>query len=143
MTQQNEAGKRLRHAVIGIVVRADRMLAIKRSATITAPGKICFPGGGVEAGESEEQALCREWQEELELAVEPVMKLDESVSHWGYRLSWWQVNFPSHQQPQPNPLEVADVFWATATQLSGMDLLDSNAEFLRRVAAGEIQLRKL
>ena len=33
--------------------------------TVTAPGKLCLPGGAIEKGETEEQALVREMQEEL------------------------------------------------------------------------------
>ena len=131
---------RLRHAIIGIVYREPRFLAIQRSATISAPGKICFPGGGMEEGESEPEALQREWQEELAVEVLPVAKLAETVSHWGYRLSWWQAELPDGYQLVPNPEEVADVFWATAEELLGMDLLDSNADFLARWQSGSVKL---
>ncbi len=46
-----------RRGVVAVVMRGDRFLTIRRSAEVLAPGKYCFPGGGIEAGETEVAAL--------------------------------------------------------------------------------------
>ena len=56
---------RPKRAVVAVIRDGDNFLAIKRAENIRAPGKICFPGGGIESNESEEIALVREIKEEL------------------------------------------------------------------------------
>ena len=54
-----------REGVVGVIQQEERFLVIRRSAHVVAPGKLCFPGGGIEAGESQPVALCRELMEEI------------------------------------------------------------------------------
>ena len=61
-----------RQGAVAVVVRDDRFLVIRRSANVVAPGAFCFPGGGIEAGETEERALVREFREELGATIVPV-----------------------------------------------------------------------
>lgn len=49
--------KVVRHGVVAVVVENRRWLVIRRSQCVVAPGKYCFPGGGIETAETEEQAL--------------------------------------------------------------------------------------
>lgn len=76
-----------RRGVVAVVTRADRFLVIRRSAHVVAPGAFCFPGGGIEPGENEEQALVREFLEELNAAIEPVRLLWRSVTPWETQLA--------------------------------------------------------
>ena len=59
------AGTNVRYGAVAVVLREKKLLAIQRSFTVAAPGAFCFPGGGIEPGETEEIALARELQEEL------------------------------------------------------------------------------
>jgi A/G-specific adenine glycosylase len=59
----------------GFLVHEGRVLIQKRKLTDVWPGLWEFPGGCVEPGETSEQALRREYLEEVELAVEPVEKI--------------------------------------------------------------------
>ena len=114
------------------VIRAeDRFLVIRRSQLVRAPGMYCFPGGAIEPGESEEQALVRELAEELAVAGRPVRRLWESVTPWGVHLAWWlaEVNDPAAIAPQP--AEVESCHWLTAAEIRQLpQLLASNVEFL-------------
>lgn len=53
--------------VAGLAVREDRILLLKRHSSTVAEwsGAWCLAGGKVEPGESKEEALVREWGEEL------------------------------------------------------------------------------
>ena len=55
--------------VAGILVRAGRLLLVRRPFSGSCPGLWELPGGKVEAGESPAAALAREWREELDLAI--------------------------------------------------------------------------
>ncbi|WP_319585101.1 A/G-specific adenine glycosylase [uncultured Pseudodesulfovibrio sp.] len=59
----------------GFLVHQGRVLIQKRKPGDVWPGLWEFPGGCVEPGETAEQALRREYLEEVELAVEPVEKI--------------------------------------------------------------------
>lgn len=56
--------------VAGIIVRDDRFLAARRSLSMSESGFWEFPGGKVEAEETLGQALARELEEELSIAID-------------------------------------------------------------------------
>lgn len=130
-----------RRGVIGVAARDGRLLLIRRSRTVVAPGMYCFPGGGVEGDESEPEALVREFREELDVAVEPLRFLWRSVTPWQVRLSWWQVDLAADAKLVPNPAEVESFQWLTPAEMAVLpDSLPSNFEFLDALATGEIVL---
>ena len=128
-----------RRGVVGVVVRGGRMLVIRRSRWVVAPLVYCFPGGGIEAGEAEEEALVREFREEIGVAIRPVRRLWQCVTAWKVDLAWWLAEMPPDATPVPNPDEVASIHWYTPEEMARLpDLLDSNREFLKLLARREI-----
>jgi len=129
------------HGVVAVIVRDGRFLVIRRSPHVVAPGALCFPGGGIEKGETEQAALIRELDEELDIAIHPVGRIWESVTPWRVRISWWRARLPLSSEPRPNDLEVAAVYWMAIDELyEHQDLLSSNAEFLQAIRSGQIVL---
>ncbi len=109
--------------------------------TVTAPGRLCLPGGGIEQGESESEALVREMVEELSIDVTPVRRCWRSVTSWGTNLAWWLAELPPDTQPQANPAEVAEVHWMDRHQIrSAKDMLASLPAFINACDRGEIDL---
>ncbi len=131
-----------RFGVVAVVFRAPHFLVIRRSQKVSAPGTYCFPGGGIEAGETEGQALVRELEEELAIVnATPIRKVWHSVTSRNVDLAWWLTEFDESQTLTADPDEVAEVHWWTVEEMhqSG-NLLDSNLDFLTRLANGEIIL---
>ena len=122
-----------RRGVIAVVSRDEKYLVIRRSASVVAPLKYCFPGGGIEVGETESEALVRELHEELGLpTAKPVRCLWRNVTDRGTRLAWWHTILPLDAPLIANPSEVAEVHWMSAKQMLALpDLLESNRDFLR------------
>jgi 8-oxo-dGTP diphosphatase len=127
--------------VVGVVLRNGQLLVIRRSAHVIAPGKYCFPGGGIHVGETEEQSLVRELFEELAVVAVPVHRLWQSRTPWNVVLAWWQVEFAPDATICPNAAEVESVHWLTPDEMASLpELLESNRHFLDRLRCGDIRL---
>ena len=64
--------------VAAAILNDGRLLAVRRGPTMSSPGFWEFPGGKVEEGETDEEALAREIMEELRLQVVVGPKLAET-----------------------------------------------------------------
>ena len=138
--RSDEAPPRRRGAV-AVIQRAGALLVIRRSQAVVAPGAYCFPGGGIEPGESETAALVRELIEELQVEVRPLRRLWSSVTPWQVELAWWQAELPAGAVPQPSPAEVESVHWYTPAEMAELpNLLESNRHFLAAIERREIVL---
>lgn len=127
--------------VVGVLVRENRLLVIKRSQLVRAPGRFCFPGGGMEAGETEEQTLVREMQEELGVEVQPIRRLHRSVTRWRVDLRWWMSDLSAEAELVPHPAEIESFAWYTVEELLKVEaLLDSNRDFLAAWQRGEFEI---
>lgn len=122
-----------KYGVVAVVLDGDCFLVIRRSQYVRAPGMYCFPGGAIEPGETEADAVVREMREELTVAVRPVRRLWESVTPWQVQLAWWLVELAPDARLVPQPAEVESFHWLTTAEIRGMaDVLASNLEFLRQ-----------
>ena len=129
-----------RRGAVAIIPRDGRMLIIRRSQTVVAPLTYCFPGGGIEDGESEEVALVREVREEIGVTVRPVRRLWQCVTAWKVQLAWWLAELDDQAVPVPSPREVESIHWVTPREMAQLPgLLDSNRVFLELIERGEIQ----
>ena len=68
-----------------VIEHDGKVLAGQRSAALSFPLQWEFPGGKLEKGETDEQALFREIMEELNVSVEIVDKLPETSKDQGWR----------------------------------------------------------
>jgi 8-oxo-dGTP diphosphatase len=131
----------VKRGVVAIAKRRGLFLAIRRGLTVAAGGRVCFPGGHIEPGEAEHEAVVRECQEELSLSVTARECVWRSVTAWGTSLAWWTVSLEDEVEPVPHPVEVAEIFWLTADELLAEPaLLDGNREFLLAAREGAIRL---
>lgn len=103
--------------VVGVIRRDGRVLVIQRSAQVRAPLAWCFPGGEIEPGESQRDALVREMREELNAEVTPGKLLTTQTKHDGRLiLYFWSANMVT-PEPVPNPREVACIEWLTGDEI--------------------------
>jgi (d)CTP diphosphatase len=134
---------RCQRGVVGVIFRHERLLIIRRSLTVAAPGKLCLPGGGIERGESEPQALVREMQEELAIDVDPVRLCWRSVTPSGIQLAWWLADLDLDVIPVANPDEVAEVHWMTRHEIRiANGMLPSLPTFVDAWERGDLDLSR-
>jgi mutator protein MutT len=125
------------HGVVVACRDADgRWLCIRRSATVAAPLKVCFPGGAIEVGESQELAVVREMREELGIVVKPnrcVWRWDSPTTEltlWGWIAEW------DGAELKPDANEVAEVLWLKAEEITEhRDAMPTNRSFVEALVA--------
>ena len=138
------AGRVVKRGVVAVAQRGERFLAIRRGKAVAAGGRVCFPGGHIEPGETPgaaaHEAVVRECREELEAIVEPAACVHRSVTAWGTALAWWTVSL-AEGDLVPHPVEVDEILWLSLEEmLADPTLLTGNREFLEAVVTGRVRL---
>jgi 8-oxo-dGTP diphosphatase len=108
------------------IVDSGRVLACERALPAALAGRWEFPGGKVEPGESEADALVRECEEELNVTIKvgPRVGDDIVLGHGGAVL---RVYLASLVRGAPEALEHASLRWLAADELDGVDWLPADA----------------
>lgn len=128
----------MKHVVVGLISRIGKD-GHKQFLLVNAKkdfGKYtgCWypPGGHVEEGEDEKEALIREIKEELNLQTEPVKKLAESPSDVPNQTTlWWTCKLLS-QEMLIDVDELGGAGWFTEEEIRGMPLWPATKEFFEK-----------
>jgi 8-oxo-dGTP diphosphatase len=132
-------------SVGAVILKDDHILLIQRGQA-PAKGKWTLPGGVVELGESPEEALIREVQEECNLritvigvidVVNKVIRDDHNAIKYHYVIIDYlvrcQTNEPLNQISLQPGTDVTDVRWIPLQELTQYDLTEG---LLRIIRAG-------
>lgn len=119
--------RELKVIVGAAILRDGRVLACARSAPPEVAGMWEFPGGKVEPGESETDALVRECAEELAVRVEIGDRVgrDVRMAHGRSVLKVYAARLLGDAQPQP--LEHSALRWLSAAELDSVTWLPADA----------------
>ena len=117
--------------VAAIIEREDRILVGQRTAEQSHPLNWEFPGGKVEPGESPEQALARELEEELGIRF----AVGEEVTRYHYQ---YPGKSPSELifvgvtsfEGEPENLIFQDLRWHPKANLRELDFVEGDRPFL-------------
>lgn len=107
------------------IVRAGRVLAAQRSTPAAAAGRWEFPGGKVEPGETEHDALVRECEEELGVRVEVLSRIGTDVPM--VNGSVLRLYLAHLVEGEPRALEHAELRWLPADELDTVPWLPADA----------------
>lgn len=122
----------LMQVVCAIIVDEEgKVLACQRPAGKALALKWEFPGGKVEPGESSEQAIVRELQEELEIDVRILKRMTEV--DWDYgRGPFCLIPYLCEiAGGEPRACEHAQIRWCHRDELSALDLAAADGPVLR------------
>jgi len=123
--------------VAAIIEREGRILIGQRQTDQSHPLKWEFPGGKVEPGESPEQALARELEEELAIR-----------NARGPEITRYQFTYPGkspialifHQviefEGEPQNLIYREMRWEPRARLREFDFVEGDRDFIKAFAAG-------
>ncbi len=110
--------------------RDGRILIAQRPPGKHMAGRWEFPGGKVDAGESEAAALARELREELGVEVtssRPFMRLAHSYNDRDVELSMWIVD---SYLGEPRSLDGQGLKWVEPARLGDEDILEADIPFI-------------
>lgn len=119
--------------VAALIWDRDRFLICQRPAN-KARGLLWeFVGGKIEQGETKEQALIRECQEELEITVEPHEVFTEVTHEYPDITVHLTLFICTILRGQPQLLEHNDLKWITPNEIPNYDFCPADVEILKRI----------
>jgi mutator protein MutT len=119
----------------GVILRGDLVLVCQRPLTGRHPGKWEFPGGKVEPGETLEQCLRRELEEELGIEAQ-IGRVLWTTRHTypgtaTVALAFFEVQGYGGELTNR---AFAQICWVRVEKLGEIDFLDADREFVARLA---------
>jgi 8-oxo-dGTP diphosphatase len=136
---EQNGSKTVRFVAAALILRGEEVLICQRRADQPMALKWEFPGGKIEPGESPEEALARELDEELGIAADIGARI--SRSRHTYRsggavdLQFFAVH--SFRGEVTNRI-FHDMRWVQLRELTDYDFLAADRELIRDLAAGKL-----
>lgn len=118
--------------VAAVVRRGDAILVTRRPDRPGRPGQWEFPGGKIERGEREQEALRREIREELGCDIE----VGDLLLRHAHRYPDLEVDLAFYAgalRGEPRAVGVAAIAWARPGTLSRYDFLDADRAVLAEI----------
>jgi 8-oxo-dGTP diphosphatase len=131
----------MKRVVAALIVKDGQILICQRTAQQTMPLKWEFPGGKIEPGEAEEDALRRELDEELGIAAAIGPKV-ATVRHSYPKGGVVELNFFVVEEftGEIENRIFQDVQWARKESLPSYDFLEADVVLVKDIAAGKLAL---
>lgn len=128
-----ETGSPIPHKVIGVAViwnDQKQILIDRRRSEGLLGGLWEFPGGKIEPGETIEECIKREIQEELAIAIEVgehLITIDHAYTHLRVTLT---VHHCRHLTGVPQPIECDEIRWVTLDEIDQFPFPKANFQII-------------
>lgn len=114
-----------------IIIKEDKILVTQRSDKMKLPLKWEFPGGKLENGESETECIIREIKEELNVNIEVIKKLSNSIFDYGS----FQINLipfiVKYNSGEIILSEHKEYKWLEKSELNSLDWAEADLPILK------------
>jgi 8-oxo-dGTP diphosphatase len=121
----------MERSVAGILLHQGKAFVAQRGQGGSFGGRWEFPGGKVEPGERDEEAVTREFDEEFGVHVEALRFLGEVVfPHRGVDRALAAYLIEMECFKRPRLLEHEAITWVSAGELIALELVDSDRDLL-------------
>lgn len=129
-----EPGKsKVLDVAVGVIIRNDQVLISWRNAAQHQGSRYEFPGGKIDAGESPEQGLRRELNEELGITVERSIRAQQLTFKYPEKTVRLHIFKVTGFSGEPVGQEGQPVLWVNKEDLPQYQFPDANAPILRMV----------
>lgn len=118
----------MKRSVACVVMQGGKVLVGRRVPGGQMGGRWEFPGGKVEQGESDRQAICREFEEEFSVPVTVGERIAQSVFRYketDVQLDGYEV-FLATDNPRWVLTEHTEIRWVALEEIRDMDFVDSD-----------------
>ena len=113
-----------------VITRDDRVLVTRRKKDSHLGGQWEFPGGKMEPGESPEESLVRELQEELGVEIEVAHILEVVFHRYPERDVLLLFYSCELLDGEPWPVDVEEVAWVSRPELPHLDWVPADVPFV-------------
>ena len=119
--------------VAAVLIQDQEVLVAQRGSNMTHPGLWELPGGKVEPGEGDGQALARELTEELSITVE----VHEFVDHNVHRYSTGSIHLLAYRCEiiggEPQAREHAQIKWVPVSEMNSLEWAEADIPIVQQV----------
>lgn len=123
------------HVAVGVLLDdADRILIAKRADELHQGGLWEFPGGKVESGESVQQALQREFLEEVGVSISTSEPLLEIKHDYGDKQVFLDVHVVREWSGEARGLEGQPLAWVSVSGLPTYEFPAANAPIIDAIS---------
>jgi 8-oxo-dGTP diphosphatase len=123
-----------------ILEKDGRILIDQRNSKYHLAGKWEFPGGKIENGETPEECLARELEEEFDIDVSVGDFLGSNIQHYEHISIELMAYRTFCNETKINPKGHKNYEWVTIDELSQFDFAPADRPFVDRLRRGEIKI---
>lgn len=123
------------HVVGAVIIEGEKILCAQRGSTKSLPYRWEFPGGKIEKGESPQEALKREINEEMHCQI----KIGKQVEHTVYEYDFGVVHLTTYycELIEGNPVltEHVSIKWLSPNELILLDWAPADIPAIEKLAS--------
>lgn len=118
--------------VTAAIFKENKLLICQRSEKMILSGYYEFPGGKVESGESDDEAVAREIKEELDMIVE----VGELIAQTSYEYEDFSLDLLTYKcktDDKPKMIEHSDMKWIAVSELDRYSFPPANTPIISKI----------
>lgn len=120
--------------VVGAVLQKNgKILAARRSDSMSLPGMWEFPGGKIEPGETKEQALSRELREELLIIAEVGDHVETTEHEYDFGVVVLSTFYCALLDGEPTLTEHSEIRWVLPEEMSLLEWAPADVPAVTRI----------